>query len=50
MTDLGKGDDLIGLVLADLAGQPFRQLQLHHGRHKPVGLLGQMIGQLVAGR
>lgn len=50
MADLREGDDLIGFVLADLACQPFRQLELDHGRYEPLGLFGQMFRQLLAGR
>ena len=50
LADLGEGDDLVGLVLADLAGEPFGEFELHHGRHQPVGLFGQPVSDLLAGR
>ena len=48
-TDLGERDYLIRLVLAHLAGIPFGQFQLHHGRHDPSGLFGQLPGQYLCG-
>lgn len=47
LTDLRESNDLISLVLPDFAGQPFRKFHLHHSRHQPVGLVGQMVSQLV---
>jgi len=48
--DLPEGDDPIRLVLADIAGRPFRRLQLDDGLNEPLGLLRQMFGHLLAGR
>ena len=50
LANLRKGDHLIGFVLAHLAGQPFRQLQLDHGRNQPVRLFRQMLNQCLTSR
>ena len=49
LTDLGEGDHLIRLVLADFTGQPLRKLQLDHGWHQPVGLLRQTLRERLPG-
>jgi len=41
---------VIGLVSADLAGQPFRKLELDDARDKPIYLFRKVFGGLLAGR
>jgi hypothetical protein len=44
------GDDLIGLVLTHFPDQPFRQLELHDGRHDELRFLRKLLAQPSAER
>jgi len=47
---LRVGDHLIGLLLPQLSHQPLRQLELHDGGHDAVGLVRDLLAQLLTQR
>ena len=45
---LREGDHLVRRLLARLAHQPFRQFELHEGRHDALRLVRELLAQLLA--